>query len=89
MSEVAFAQLLIVCVRAYLAAGALFAIGFVTLGLERIDPSASHSTYGFRIVIIPGVVVLWPLLLLRIMKGRSAPIERTAHREAASRGGDA
>jgi hypothetical protein len=57
---------------AYAVAGALFAIVFVTAGVERVDPVARHSGWGFRLIILPGVAALWPLLLRRWIAGRSA-----------------
>ena len=50
---------------AYVAAGVVFAAAFVTWGVSRIDPVAREGTWGFRLIILPGVVALWPLLLIR------------------------
>lgn len=44
--------------------GLAVAIPFLTLGVDRIDPSARGS-YLFRVLILPGVVMLWPIVLLR------------------------
>jgi membrane protein implicated in regulation of membrane protease activity len=67
----------------YLGCGFLFAIPFVFLGVKKIDPHASHGSWGFRLLIFPGVVAFWPLLLRRWLKGISEPAEeRNAHREA-------
>ena len=59
------AELVVAVVGAYVAAGALFAAAFVTWGVSRIDSAARVGTPGFRLIILPGVVALWPLLLLR------------------------
>ena len=68
----------------YLAIGVLFAIPFVLKGVSRVDPVAAEGTKGFRALIFPGVVVLWPLMLARLMSNASAPPEeRNAHRRAA------
>jgi hypothetical protein len=48
---------------AYLIAGLLFALPFVLKGVMRIDEGAIGSGWGFRIIIIPGTIVFWPLLL--------------------------
>jgi len=53
----------------YGALGVMFAIAFVTAGVDRIDPVAKTSTLGFRIMIFPGAAALWPLLLTRWIKG--------------------
>jgi hypothetical protein len=69
----------------YLACGFLFALPFAFLGVGRIDPHASHGSWGFRLLIIPGATALWPILLLRWARGIHQPREeRTAHRRAAN-----
>ena len=69
---------------AYLLVGVLFAVPFLLSGVRRIDPAASGGTTGFRLLILPGVVALWPLLLTRWMRGVSQPPEeRGAHRQPA------
>jgi hypothetical protein len=72
---------LTVSLQIYLAAGALFALPFVGNWVGRIDPSARGGTLGFRLVILPGVIALWPLLLRRLLTGR-APQEHNPHEEA-------
>ena len=47
----------------YLSVGLLFAIAFVIKGVDKTDEGAHGSTIGFRIIIIPGAMVFWPLLL--------------------------
>jgi hypothetical protein len=49
----------------YLACGAVFAVAFHALGLARVDPAARGAGPGFRLLVTPGIVALWPLLLLR------------------------
>ncbi len=47
----------------YLAIGILFAIPFVIKGVHKVDEGAHGAGIGFRIIIIPGTMVFWPLLL--------------------------
>jgi hypothetical protein len=49
-------------VSIYLLAGLLFALPFLLRGAARLDPSAQHGSGGFRAVILPGTVALWPVL---------------------------
>ena len=82
---VGIATLLSVALQAYLGLGLLFAIAFVLFGVQRIDPAARGGTWGFRLMIIPGAMALWPLMLRRWMLGLPPPEERSAHRRAAAR----
>ena len=59
------AEVLVAAAVVYATAGLLFAAVFVTFGVERMDASARGATRGFRLIIIPGVAALWPLLLAR------------------------
>jgi hypothetical protein len=54
---------------AYFAFGLLFAIVFVAKGIGRVDPVARGSSIGFRLIVLPGVAALWPLLLARLIQG--------------------
>lgn len=70
----------------YAALGVLFGAVFVTRGLERLDPGTRGSGWGFRLIVFPGVVALWPLLLRRWLAGSGLPVESNAHRRAAQPG---
>jgi len=68
----------------YLACGLAFAIPFALVGVKKIDPHALHGSWGFRLLIIPGTMAFWPLLLKRWTGGtQHPPEERTVHRLAA------
>ena len=60
--------ILLVIAGVYLFAGLVFAIPFVLKGVNKIDEGAHGSKWGFRIIIIPGTMVFWPLLLKRWLK---------------------
>ncbi|HEU5154308.1 MAG TPA: hypothetical protein VFU03_06240 [Gemmatimonadales bacterium] len=64
----------------YLLIGLCFAIVFVARGAGRLDPVARHGTIGFRLLVIPGAMTLWPYLLWRVAKGVPSR-ERNAHRD--------
>lgn len=51
----------------YLLSGLFFSIAFVWKGVSRIDESAKDSSWGFRLIIIPGTIIFWPLLLRKWM----------------------
>jgi hypothetical protein len=58
-------SLLEILVAIYIWTGILFAIAFVAIGAARLDPAAKGSSWGFRLVILPGAAALWPWLLAR------------------------
>ena len=79
------AAVIMIFLAGYLACGFLFALLFAFLGVGRIDPHASHGSWGFRLLIIPGTMALWPILLRRWATGVDEPPEEsTAHRRAAN-----
>ena len=49
----------------YAAIGLLFATAFLTMGIDKVDPVSKGSDIGFRLIILPGVAALWPILLTR------------------------
>lgn len=78
------ATVLLVALATYLACGLVFAIPFVLVGVKKIDPHARHGSWGFRLLIIPGTMAFWPLLLKRWAGGiHEPPEECNAHRRAA------
>jgi hypothetical protein len=58
------AMAIVVVAKAYLLTGIAVAVPFLVFGVGRADPSASGA-YGFRVLVFPGVVLLWPLVVLR------------------------
>jgi hypothetical protein len=70
---------------AYLGAGLLFAGLFAFRLVNRMDVVAAHGTRPFRLLLLPGATLLWPLLLSRWLRGIDAPpVERTPHRRRPS-----
>ena len=62
-------EILLIIAAVYLALGVVFVIPFLMKGLTKVDEGAHGSTMGFKIIIIPGVIVFWPVLLSKWMKG--------------------
>lgn len=82
--DISLAELVVGLAGTYLMGGAIFAIAFITFGVARIDPLAAGSSIAFRLLIVPGTLVFWPLLLLRWAAGSIAPpVELNAHRRSA------
>ena len=61
-------EIILIIVVVYLALGVLFLIPFLIKGITKVDDGARGSNIGFKIIIIPGVVVFWPVLLSKWIK---------------------
>lgn len=83
---VSLAHVIVLVAGVYLAIGLAFALLFVTRWVGRVDPAARSGTLGFRVLVIPGSALLWPMLAGRLLRGTAEPPEeRNAHRLAARR----
>ena len=63
-------MLIIYIVIAYLLMGTLFSAIFVARLVARIDESTAASSWTFRLIILPGCIVFWPLLLKKYIRAR-------------------
>jgi hypothetical protein len=57
----------------YLLAGLAFLLPFLLKGIKKIDEGAHGGSVGFYIIIIPGVIVFWPVLLKKWIKKPPSP----------------
>jgi hypothetical protein len=64
----------------YLAVGVVVALVSVFGMLARFDPAAASSTRGFRVMGLPGVAALWPVVLWKIVRGTARSPESTRER---------
>jgi hypothetical protein len=75
------AKIFVYALGIYAGLGLIFAVLFVWIGVQRLDSEAQGSGVGFRLLILPGVAALWPMLLKRWTRGTAAPpVERNPHR---------
>jgi hypothetical protein len=81
---IATAQIIVGTVEAYCAVGAVFAPAFLIRAVTRMDHGVFGAPLAMRILILPGVAALWPLLAWRWIHGFPAVVERTAHRTRAA-----
>lgn len=80
------AQWIVNLAMVYAGVGLLFAIFFVLIGVGRMDASAKGTPVFFRLLILPGAAALWPLLLVRWLRGQTTPpVEKTPHRRIQER----
>ena len=90
-TAIAIAQTIINLVSLYLIAGLIFAVPFLLFGVQRLDEDAKWDLgfwnifdgIGLRLLLSPGICALWPLFALRLLRSKSKPLERNAHRNLA------
>ena len=79
-----FIEVLVFAFTLYSVIGLAFALIFIAFGLKHTDPQTEDATPLFKVVIIPGLTLVWPLFAIRWIIGvRRPPQERNAHRIAA------
>lgn len=66
----AWARLVALVIEVYALAGVVFALAFATVGVQRVDARAHGAGVGFRLLILPGAVLWWPLLAVRWTRTR-------------------
>ncbi|MGB8166725.1 MAG: hypothetical protein WCF18_04490 [Chthoniobacteraceae bacterium] len=69
MIEQVFAVLLNVA-AVYAGCGLIVAVLFLALWCSSFDPSAKGGTWGFRVLIVPGIIALWPVILAKVLAVR-------------------
>jgi hypothetical protein len=57
----------------YLLIGVPIAVGLQLVGLKKIDPAVVGAGWCFRLLITPGLIALWPLLLQRWRLASAGP----------------
>ncbi len=73
MLSLALASWVVRLVLAYFLIGVVFAAPFAWRWVQRLDPVAAHGTVGFRLLILPGAVLLWPHLAHRLLRSDGEP----------------
>ena len=68
--EVTIIQWVFTGIGIYLICGIIFSLAFISKGLKAIDEGAQGAGLGFRLIIIPGCMVFWPLLLIKWRKAK-------------------
>jgi hypothetical protein len=64
------AEIILMLIALYFIAGVLFAIFFFIKGMQKVDPTVHGSGFGFKLIIMPGVITLWPVLLIKWIKAK-------------------
>lgn len=64
------AEMLLVGAALWLGVGALIALPVLAFGVGRLDHGAEGASIWFRLALLPGVILLWPAIVLRVLSGR-------------------
>jgi hypothetical protein len=73
-----FVTVALIIAGIYLAAGFIFAIIFSWRGAGKIDEGVKNAGWGFRLIIIPGTMLLWPYLFKKWIKVAGRKFNSTA-----------
>ncbi len=57
---------------AYLLMGLLFATWFIAKGVNTVDEGMRHTGWNVRILLIPGSVLLWVVLMKKYLRVKAA-----------------
>ena len=58
------AEAILFCLKVWATIGGVVALAFLVFGIDRIDEDA-RGAYIFRPLLVPGVMLIWPLVLWR------------------------
>lgn len=78
------AEWIVMLATVYLLLGLAFAAPFLARGVQKMDSHAEAAGLAVRLILLPGTMVLWPVLLKRWLRGDPVPVEHTAHRNGAA-----
>lgn len=70
--SVEWAEAVVGIIALYAAIGVAFAVVFLWAGLRRLDPVAADGPFRFKLLIAPGIAVLWPAMMLLWVRGRDS-----------------
>lgn len=59
-------HILVLALGVYFAIGVVFGIYFLFRGAFQIDPLLKESKFSVRLLLLPGAIGLWPVLLKKI-----------------------
>ena len=69
------AEIVWLTLAGYLAVGLCVALSTLLFGLRKLEPAAALMPLRVRLLILPGLAALWPLVIARIF-GRRAKEDR-------------
>ncbi|MCA9303578.1 MAG: hypothetical protein KC996_05600 [Phycisphaerales bacterium] len=64
-------DLILLVLACYALVGILVSVPLVAFGIQRIDPVMRSSPLSARLLMFPGSVALWPIMLIKWFAARS------------------
>lgn len=64
------ANILVNLLYLYLIAGLIFGLWFIFKGAQKIDDGMNDVKFGTRLLLLPGSIGLWPLMLNKVLKNK-------------------
>ena len=52
----------------YLLLGLVFGVYFYLKGASKIDPGTKDTSWHFKLIILPGVILFWSALLVKLLR---------------------
>ena len=68
------ANLVLMSIGIYIGIGVLFGLVFISFGAGKIDPAAKTMPLRARLLILPGVAALWPIMLVKWFTQKEPPV---------------
>jgi hypothetical protein len=65
---VVVAEVILFAALVYGLCGLAVGVPFVLVGVNRVDEASRGASLGFRLLILPGTVALWPLMAAKWIK---------------------
>lgn len=63
-------MVILLIIAVYLLLGLIFSVVFIIKGIHKIDDTAASTGLGFKLILIPGITVFWPVLLNKWRKAK-------------------
>lgn len=58
-------DLMLILIAGYVGLGLVAGVVLALVGINTIDPAAAGSPWYFRLVVLPGLAGLWPVMLVK------------------------
>jgi len=73
--SIALASLIWQIVGVYFAIGLLFSLLYMTVLVGGLDPAAKGMKLSVRLLVMPGVMFLWPVMLIKTVLRKGPPVQ--------------